>query len=233
MQGVRPRVLASEQLGVTNRILSWYVGVFDVLIVAALILLFLARRIGPDYLAVIVPAASSFLLYALVYAEARYLAAWVVVLFLCFAASMQFGRSAIRGAIAVTAGLAVYYGMSSLNATRLAVISSIPEIRHAQFETAVDLEKLGVKSGSRVGAIGYVFNAYWARLAGVQIAMQVPDMNAYSSAPDSTRADILKSFRDAGAVAVVSTGKPSAGPGENWQRVGPAGYWVLMLQKGL
>jgi hypothetical protein len=232
MQGVRPHVSIREQLEVTNRILSWYLGVFDVLVVAAVTLLFLRRRIRPDYLAVIVPAGAALVLYALVYAEARYLAAWVVVLFLGFAASIQFGRNAIRGAVALTAALAVYYGMSSLNASRLSVIGSIPELPHAQFETAVELEKLGVKPGSRVGALGYAFNAYWARLAGVQIAMQVPDVNAYSSAPDLTKANILKSFRDAGAVAVVSTGNPGSGPGAHWQQLGPAGYWILMLQEG-
>ncbi len=74
-----------------------------------------------------------------------------------------------------------------------------------------------------------MFNAYWARLAGVQLAMQVPDADAYSAAPDSVRAGILESFRRAGAVAVVSVGKPKAGKAENWEPLGPAGYWILVF----
>jgi hypothetical protein len=235
MQGVRPRFSIAEQVRVTNPIISWYIGVFDVLIVATLVLLFLKRRIRSQYIALIVPALAAFAIYALVYAETRYLGASVVLLFVCFAASVQFYPNTYRGALAVAAALAVYYGISSVNQTRNSVIDIVALIKHdwpqPQMETASDLRRLGVKQGSRVAAIGYAFSGYWARLAGVQIAMQVPDGPAYARATDSDKASIIDAFRKAGAVAVVSVGPPTSRQGEVWRRIGPAGYWVLLLSQ--
>lgn len=237
MQGVRPRFSIAEQVRVTNPIVSWYIGVFDVLIVAALALYLMRRRLTSQYIALIVPSLAAFAIYALVYAETRYLGASVVVLFLCFAASIHLSRNTIRGALAIAAALAVYYGMSSLNQTRNSVIDTIDLRRRnwvqPQMETAADLRKLGVREGSRVGAIGYAFSGYWARLAGVQIAMQVPDGPAYARATDSAKASIMDAFRKAGAVAVVSIGPPTPRQGEVWQPIGPAGCWVLLLTPAL
>lgn len=234
MQGVRPHVSIGEQASVTKRILGWYVELFDVLIFASLALYLLKRRLTRRYVALILPALAAFGLYALVYAESRYVGAWAVILFLCVAASFDFESGARRGLLAVMGAVALFYGLSTLNLSRSEAVNSIALAReqspNPQFETAVALEKLGIRRGSRVGGIGYMFNAYWARLAGVQIAMQVPDAEAYSAAPDSARAHILDSFRGAGAAAVVFTGKPKPGPGEHWQKLGPAGYWVLVLK---
>lgn len=233
MQGVRPRVSFRQQAAVTGPIINAYIAVFDVLIVASLAFYFMKRRITWRYIALIVPALATLVLYALVYVESRYLGGSVVLLFLCFAASIQFDRKAMRGVSAIAAALAVYYGVSSLNETRIAGLDTLRLLRHgwphSQMETAVDLRKLGVAEGSRVAAIGYAFSGYWARLARVQIAMQVPDGRAYASATDSAKADVLDAFRKSGAVAVVSVGAPSPRQGEEWRRIGPAGYWVMLL----
>jgi len=220
-------------VAVTGPIIEAYISVFDVLIVAALALYFMKKRMTWRYVAMIVPALATLLLYSLVYVESRYLGGSVVLLFLCFAASIQFNRNAMRGVSAIAAALAVYYGASSLNETRIAAVDMVRLLRHgwphSQMETAVDLRKLGVAEGSRVAAIGYAFSGYWARLARVQIAMQVPDGRAYASATDSAKANVLDAFRKSGAVAVVSVGAPSPRQGEEWRRIGPAGYWVMLL----
>jgi hypothetical protein len=152
---------------------------------------------------------------------------------MCFAASIQFNRNAMRGALAVVAALAVYYGVSSVNQTRSSAIDTFTLMRSGwpqpQVETSSDLRRLGVAEGSRVAAIGYAFSGYWARLAGVQIAMQVPDGPAYATATDAARASIMNAFRKAGAVAVVSIGPPTPRQGEVWRRIGPSGCWILLL----
>ena len=236
MAGVRPHFSIIRQLRVTNPMISWYVTVFDVLIVTVLALYILKKRVSGYYLALIVPAIATFTIYALVYSETRYLAASTVILFLCLAGSIQFGRDSMRGTSALMGALALYYGASTLNVTRNELLASIRLARqqspNTQFETAVELSRLGIKTGSRVGAIGYAFNSYWARLAGVQIAMQVPNDTAYALASDSAKDAVIRSFRDSGAVAVVYTGVPKARAGENWQRLGPAGYWIMLLSPG-
>ncbi|HUQ98888.1 MAG TPA: hypothetical protein VM166_05485 [Gemmatimonadaceae bacterium] len=233
MEGVEPRVSMAQQLGVTRRIIGWYIGTFEILVFASLALFLLRKRVTLRYVSLIVPALAAFGIYALVYAESRYVGAWVVILFLCFGASIEFDKKTRRGVAAVMGALSIFYGFSTLNLTRSEAMDAIALARnphpHPQLETAVELQKLGIKPGSRVAGVGYLFNSYWARLAGVQIAMQVPNDTAYSAAPDSVRQQIVSAFKDAGAVAVISVGKPTAGPGETWQRLGPAGYWVLLL----
>jgi hypothetical protein len=237
MEGIQAHVSIGKQLGVTKRIVWWYVDFFEVLIFAGLILYLLGRRLTLHYVALIVPALAAFAIYALVYAESRYIAAWAVILFVCFAASLRFDNSAKRGLGAVMVAIALFFAMSSLNLTRSEAMNTVALARqqfpNQQYQTAVEAQKLGLRKGSRVGAIGDAFNAYWARLSGVQIAMQVPNDTVYASVTDSARANVIRAFRDAGAAAVLSTRKPKAGPGENWQPLGPAGYWILMLNQNL
>lgn len=233
-QGVRPHFSAQEQLRVTARIVKWYIDKFKLLVFAALLLYLLKRRTKTTYVSLIVPALATFALYSLVHAEPRFVGAWVVVLSLCFIASLRFDRDVTRSVLAISAAIAIYCSMAVLTYVvkqGVQIVAMMEKgVSHPQLETAAALRELGVGQGSRVATIGNSFNAYWARLANVQIAMQVPDDKAYSSATESERANVIRSFRDAGAVAVVSTGKPIAGAGEDWQPVGAAGYWVLMLK---
>ena len=235
MQGVRPRFSIAAQLSVTRQIVRWYLSVFALLVFSILVLFLLGKNVRARYLALIMPALATFAIYALVYVESRYLAAWLVVLFLSAAASIQYAGHSRRGVMAVVGALAVFYGLATfhlmLDAAADAIDIGRKQFPHAQFETASELKKLGLARGSRVGAIGYSFNAYWARLSGVQIATQVPEDSSFWTSPDSSKANILRAFREAGAVAVVSISKPKGQLIAQWKAVGPAGFWVLMLSR--
>lgn len=234
MQGVHPHIDLGQQFNATKKIIGEYVDWFEVLLFASLVLYLLRRQITLDYMSLIIPGLAAFALYALVYAESRYLGAWIVILFLCFAASIQFDERSRRGVLATIGAIGLFYGVTSLNLTRSEISNSLRRARsrhpNPQLETALALGKLGVSRGSRVGGIGLLYDSYWARLAGVQISWHVPDTTAYSRSSPAARAAVLESFRRAGGSAVVSTNKPTAVANENWQSLGPAGYWVLLLR---
>jgi hypothetical protein len=234
-QGAGVQLRIDQQMAVTKPILNHYEEFLDVLLFACMALYLMRNgRIRAKYAALVIPGIAVFAIYALVYAETRYLGAWVVVLFLGFAASLRFGPDGIRGAKAIAAALAVFYGATVMNQSRYAfgevtksILGRPPE--HAQFEVAAKLADLGVHSGSNVAVIGDGHEGYWARLAQVQISMECPGDDVFWSASDSAKGNLIREFREHGATAVVANRVPDGGPDAGWQPLGPKGYFFLRL----
>ena len=101
-----------------------------------------------------------------------------------------------------------------------------------QSQVADRLRSMGLQSGARVASIGIGHDEYWARLARVQIAMEISRPAHYWDASDSVKRAVLDTFRRAGATAVVTRHGPPEGPGEPWKSAGLGGYYVLSLAAG-
>jgi hypothetical protein len=94
---------------------------------------------------------------------------------------------------------------------------------------AQELRALGAQPGDGVGVVGFGYDAYWARLAGVQVVAEVPPeaAAAFFASDAATRAEALRRFRGAGARAVVSDRAPAGAAG--WRPVPGTPYAVLWL----
>lgn len=231
-EGIRPRFDLQQQLEVTVPILDFYLQQLTPLILVLLTLVILSRplRISRAYLPLIIPAIGAYGLYALVYSESRYLGAWTVVLFMAAVASMRF-PSTRRWAVHGLLGLVAIFSAFSITDRFWSDVkgaaapgSSSP----GQYTVAMALRSLGIGDGTRVAHVGRSYEAYWARLAKVQIAFEVPDATSYWSSSERARSALHRRFAEAGAKAIVVRIAGSERPGTGWQRLGESDYFVLL-----
>lgn len=236
--GIRPHFSIREQKAATKPIIYMYVAFLGSLLFAACAL-FLSRaptfHQGLPYL--LIPAIGTFVLYSLIYAETRYLGAWTLVLFLAAISAIAFPAKSMRGVNAVLATLALFKSATVANEMiyrtheTLRIVSG-HGVRHHQFDVASELRTLGLREGSRVASIGRAFDGYWARLAGVQISMQILEGDApdYWSASDSAKAAIQEEFAARGAKAIVANQVPAGSSlGPQWVALDRTGYFGLII----
>jgi hypothetical protein len=236
MAGIKPRFDLPAQLAVTSSILKFYVTLLAS-IIAIGVFLFLCRertRLSADYVSPIVSAIAAFGLYALVFAESRYLAAWAIVLLVAFAATLRFPaalRTAVSAAFVVLAMFQATTAIGQVSQSVERAVDFVPgdPAANQQSQVAARIRAMGIPQGARLASIGIGHDEYWARLARVQIAMEISRPAHYWDAPDSVKRTVLDSFRRAGALAVVTRHGPRAGPGEPWKSTGLGGYYVLSL----
>jgi hypothetical protein len=186
-----------------------------------------------DYSASILPALAALAMYSLVYSEARYLGGWASVLFIGFAASLAFPNGLAKAVRAMLLVLALFQGVEVLAKTSAPfdrAMEFVPgyEGAHVELEAGKRLERLGVKEGDRVAVIGTAFTHYWARLAGVQIAMEAGRHHGYWEEPDSVKARVQQAFRTAGAKGIVANMVPKK-IDAGWIPVGIGGYYYMPL----
>jgi hypothetical protein len=238
LAGIRPHFSVREQLPVIEFFLRKYARVFGSLVLAYVALVLVTgpgRRVRFPYL--IFPAAAVFALYGLVHAEERFFGAWSVVLFCSALSGLTFPETSKRRVYVVLGLLAliklVPIGKESiLRARQVAGVFTGYTEDHMAWNVASNLHKFGVPPGVRVGTIGRAFDGYWARLAKVQIAMEINEYQApfYWEATDSAKADIRKSFAAMGARAIVMNRVPPDYVRPGWANLG-GGYYAEILEQ--
>ena len=190
------------------------------------------------------PALAGLGMYALVRVEPRYVAAFIVVLWMSLFAAVkfpkkelvqQFALCAVFAAV-LTTGLGVLHGSANDFHTIL---------RHApseQAEVAEGLRKLGVREGQTLATIGIPRDSfYWARLASVRVVSEIPspNVNQYWQASQDTQEKVRSAFARSGAVAIVTDTMPAQVvlpessrtatlPG--WEQIGTTSYYLYPLQ---
>jgi hypothetical protein len=237
LQGMKPRLSLSDQMIATQRELGTYASGFATLFLGAVILVLMrlpGRRAG--LLGICTVAFGVFVLYALVHTEWRLVAPWGVVLFLGVASSIAFRDdvSSRVGVRAVLAALAVWHLVLTASVVRLALVEISGLGGHTQvheyWTVASALQQLGLKRGEKVASIGRSSESYWARLAGVQIALEIPPQvsNRYWILDAMGRSKVNKVLTDHGATMIVAS-YPPAGGGPGWVRLGSSAFYGLPL----
>jgi hypothetical protein len=233
--GIRTHFDSAQQLAVTMPILDMYLRSTVFLLFAIAILLLLGpRRPAAAYLPLVLTGLAAFALYAMVFAELRYLGAWMIVVFLGVVCAMRFRPEQARSVRAVVAALALFEAPPLIGAAFTEIseidLQSIGEpSANVQLEIASRMHSMGIVPGDRVGLVGYAFDGYWARLGGIQIAGDVPQFQEYWSASDPVQRGIDEKFREAGMVAVIANRLPKAWNGSGWNSVGLGTVYVKPL----
>jgi hypothetical protein len=235
-EGMRPHFSLREQWTTTKAILYRYATFLGSLMFAFTFLLLSRLKGAPKhFLFLILPSLGAFLLYSLVLGETRYLGAWTVVLFLAGISALVFRTREMRAVFAVLATLALFKGVTVADQTIYPVHQTLRDLsghgpQHDQFRIASRLSSIGLRPGSTIASIGRSFDGYWARLARVQIAMEIPEAEAqkYWSASDSAKATIRGQFAGHGAEAIVTNRAPAVGPGPEWTSLGGDHFVVLI-----
>ena len=203
-------------------------------------------------------ALSAFGLYVLVYAEARYVAPFVAVLWGALLASLTFPHegayrrvAAVGGAVLVAC---VWFNIAGFNMDGAAAVLGLqvdrPSAEDAgRFSPTEDggvthprvaegLLEMGLQPGDPVGFIGDSFAAYWARLARLRIVAEIPlhQVATFWQIEPDRAADVLQAFTASGAVAVVAARPHGTHLPAGWRPVGDTSYVIRLLHgrgKGL
>jgi len=230
---------------------SYYVLFFNLqggLIVGSFILYFMSRR---GWLCVkdtleqwflLVPAAAALGMYSLVLVEARYIGAFVVLLWAgVFSAvrlpvSNDSRRLVASVSIAMVLVMMVTIGLSSGRVAYSIAYDSLIDNNasyNEHWRVADGLNQMGVQPGDKVAFIGNTFKAFWARLARVRIVAEIPsaEVNNYLSAKNSVKSQVLEAFAQTGARAIVTGHVPDHSSAGGWQKIVNTDYYAYFLKR--
>jgi hypothetical protein len=239
MEGAEPHFRLRGQLRVLRQSFGTFFQFFVDQMeygVAVLFLFFLALG-APDWAAAFrkqwflwAPSLVACLMYAVVLVEGRYVAPfilllWVAVFSCLFGSASQLSR---RGAVALVFALLLITGLH-------VVKTAIPELfstpHNIDFEVAKGLQGLGIQPGDKVAGLSRVAEAHWARLAGVKIVSEIPlgDEGIFWVAAPEEKRKVFDVFAATGAVVVVTKDPPHGAVKEGWTPLGNTAFYAYRL----
>ena len=258
-EGVRGRINPRLQFQAIAINLQRYFGLFfreqGAMTGIALVLLILLWRgyqqpFASGGWALELAAFAAFGMYGLVYAEGRYLAPFVVLLWAGLLITVRLrpepGQPAWLRACGLAFILAVAVNIGSFHLdgfnalVRIAPVvragpvsrSAAPDARPS--EVAGGLRELRLQGGDSIGVIGNAIGATWARLARFRIVADVADGDAddfWVASPDQQRM-VLAAFAAAGVRAVIAEPPAGGNAPPDWVPVGRTGYLAKFIAAG-
>jgi hypothetical protein len=243
MDGVRPHFDLRGQLNVFRQSFGTFLQIFlaQVEFAAALLtLVFLAppkrnwlrplRNLAPVWIPALLACAG----YALILVEGRYVASFLLLLWVAaFYVALQAG-SGISRRLALAAILAVMcitcLRMVRFVQTSLGVILAHPQ--NVDWQIAQALHSVGIQPGDRIAAIADTGELEWARLAGVKFVSQIPfgQEGVFWSQDVQTQRVIFDVFASTGAKIVITMHPPICAASQGWVPLAQTGLFVHSLQ---
>ncbi|MEO8193619.1 MAG: hypothetical protein ABI681_07195 [Gemmatimonadales bacterium] len=238
-RGMKVRFDGAKQLSAVRRNLGIDLGIsLKILLPLLVVWLLRDRRIRVRHKILVVTSALVIITYLFLHSEARLLGFWLVLGTVSLLAGVRVASSAQSGRVA-KAMVNVMTVIAAISLVRYAidqVFVSRPEqgLRsgHLQWEVARRIEMAGIPAGSRVALVGDESDSYWARLARVQIAVQIPLSGAkqYWDMTPASRADLNRRIADAGVVAIVASWSAPSQPLSGWIPVEGTQFSFIPLQ---
>jgi 4-amino-4-deoxy-L-arabinose transferase-like glycosyltransferase len=238
--------VAGGHLGPSDgRTIGPLLALFCVIVLANFRRVSMLQRIA-DHWFVLVPIAVVLGLYAMLHIEGRYVAAYLVVLWMILFRSVAIPQSEesrkIFTAILATAALTVAITLApearraASHAARYLVNDKIEapflQSGYTNWKVAEHLHNVGLRAGDSVGSVGDAYRAYWARMARVRVVAEIPEDGAMAfwSLDKAKRVVLMQKFRDVGVKAVVTSSIPVGSVRENWQQIGDTNNFVCVFQ---
>jgi 4-amino-4-deoxy-L-arabinose transferase-like glycosyltransferase len=189
----------------------------------------------------IVPAIAALGLYAVVNVQGRYVASFVVLLWLSLFSSVRLNptldsQRLIRAITIVLVAIIVVMtvassGSEAVHTARHVVAGEDPSA-HEQWQVAEGLREKGFSSTDRVAFIGPSLRAFWAHLLGVRIVAEIrrDKVAGFWEGDSRLKAELIDAFARTGVKAVVAESPPSGTDLTGWQRIRHTDYYVYMLK---
>ncbi len=184
----------------------------------------------------IVPALLVFIMFSLVHLEPRYIAAYIVLLWLGLYSSVRLqNNSYSKKLVEATVMLSVLILMISIGTMSAKEISGWQKVGsvHTDWEITKGLEKLGIKRGDKVATIGYAvpYSAYWARVAKVKIVAEIirQDADKFWSQSEDVKGQVVKLFAKTGAKIIVTNQLPKYYSKGKWIQIGSSECYAYFL----
>lgn len=171
--------------------------------------------------------------YCIVVVEFRYVAPFVLLLWVSAFASLLSLKSQFTSRLAlalVISALAVTcIRVAKSTVSDIAVILARPE--NIDWQVAEGLRSLGARPGGKVAGIADIAEGQWARLAGVKIVAQIPsgDENFFWAAESAEKQKVLRVFASTGATFVVTKNPPACAQADGWIPLRHTGFYAYRL----
>ena len=226
-----------------------FVGLTQFGLIAGLLMTWLAgdRRwscLGFDKVAhasLLIPALAALGMFCLVHVDARYIAAFIVLLWLGMFSGVRVPDSTEAQKVVCCGALAmvvlVWFGTVA-ETVRMGYGPGGPTSwrdasDHPHWQVADGLARMGIRPGDKVACIGSGFEAsYWARLARVNIVAELPPPHpaefrpAYWSVDYFADPRILAAFSRTDAKAIVAEDVPASLARTGWRRIGRTHHYA-------
>jgi hypothetical protein len=247
-EGIKPHLDLKGQASAVRRAMDsyWWMCLHPLgLVTLGLCLLFLfarkrsrcIKRAAANW-PLVVPGLAGLGLYALVVVENRYIAPFVLLLWLAAFSGVRIPKVlAAKWLVAVVmAGIAVSTVISAafyVVQNPIAARTTVP----VYWQAASALKQRGIRSGDKIAVM-----AKWpvgesvpfvARLAKARIVAQVNRPDHFFAAPPSAQSQVLRTLAACGAKALLTPDKPpQSAPDIRWEALGRTTFYVCWLETG-
>jgi hypothetical protein len=246
-EGVRPRFHLQEQLRTLKFSAHAYFGIWSgemAFVTACFVLLLcwsgLPRNFAREFWRIKflwLPAIFGLGLYGLVLVQKRYIAGFVLVLWIAALGALRFPKSTenvrVYRAISLAIALLLIAQIAWAFSRTVRLTATASRLDFPALDMADYLHASGIPSGGKVAEVGDpLYDHIWAHLAGVTIVAEVPQeavLDFWSASPE-VRRHVLDLFVQAGAKVAVAKVVPHGKEAEGWKRVGNT-YYALDLRR--
>lgn len=167
---------------------------------------------------------SILIMYALLIAEHRYVAASLILFWItAYSAFLHRNNKSERLIMIALAGVLIISGLFQFQQKYRAL--SLP----GNNKVATELNQTGIRDGDPIATVGEGFSHHYARLARVRIVAQITDEPGFWSLPPNKAVAVERAVAGTGAKVLLGRGRPADFQPDRWRAVSGTSYSVLML----
>jgi len=193
-----------------------------------------------DQWSLLLPAIGGLGLYALVNVQGRYVASFMVLLWLGLFAAIRLPQTVdaerfLKVVMVVLAGSIVLTTVASstreTGVTLRHLVRGEDPTAHEQWQVAEGLRELGLASSDKVAFIGHSTRGFWAHLLQLRIVAEIrrDKIGDFWEADANRRNQLLSAFAGTGVKAVVAEKPPAGTDLSHWQRIRHTDYYVYII----
>lgn len=217
-------------------------------LMAGLLILFYTSRRGwanlRDVAAnwpILLPAVAAMSMYALVWVETRYVAAFIVLLWagLLSGLSLPESEESRRILAGVTLAAVILLGSAAAGSTAYKLKRWQTQSDSNYWEVADGLKRMGIRPRDKVACIGYdkQIRPYWARLGRLMVVAQIPteEVPDFWAAKPAVQSRVMEALARTGAKVAVAEAIPRSQltSALEWRRIGKTDHYASMLPSHL
>jgi 4-amino-4-deoxy-L-arabinose transferase-like glycosyltransferase len=180
-----------------------------------------------------VPPLIACLSYSIVLVELRYVAPFVLLLWVAALGSLLAGNPGLplRFTLALMLAILVVTCVRIAKSATSDVVAIGAGQENVNWQVAEGLRELGSQPGDKVAGLSRVAEAHWARLAGVKIVAEIPlgDENTFWLASPAEKQRVFQILAGTGAKFVVTKDPPVCAAEEGWVPISATDFYAYRL----
>lgn len=197
-----------------------------------------------DQWALLLPAVGGLGLYTLVNVQGRYVASFIVLLWLALFAAVRLSQSPeserlLKVVMIVLAGSILLTTVASSTGETILTLRHLVRgedpAAHEQWQVAEGLREMGMGTNDKVAFIGHSHRGFWAHLLQARIVAEIrrDKIKDFWEADASRKTQAMNAFASTGVKAVVAESPPAGTDLTNWRRIRQTDYYVYLFSGAL